>query len=227
MQNQTQMQNQTPEINYICSLGTLCHSAQITKNNKLRLCSYPFDWIFSNPNNVIDCIEDDFKIFLDKSYYIDNNPNNCGKLITGTAGFGHRKYGAHMFNHHNPLTNQEHYNYYLRGVNRFRNLLKKPEHKLFMTIYHNMQHIDENLKQNILEFNNKLENYTSNYTLLIIFNLVNKPNNYHNFTKIDNIDFLELHTISASGGVDFYNNIDNQYVNNVLLNNYNFNIKNL
>jgi len=217
MQNQTQMQNQTPEINYICSLGTLCHSAQITKNNKLRLCSYPFDWIFSNPNNVIDCIEDDFKIFLDKSYYIDNNPYNCG----------HRKYGAHMFNHHNPLTNQEHYNYYLRGVNRFRNLLKKPEHKLFMTIYHNMQHIDENLKQNILEFNNKLENYTSNYTLLIIFNLVNKPNNYHNFTKIDNIDFLELHTISASGGVDFYNNIDNQYVNNVLLNNYNFNIKNL
>jgi hypothetical protein len=39
-----------------------------------------------------------------------------------------------MFNHHNPLTNQEHYNYYLRGVNRFRNLLKKPEHKIYMTI---------------------------------------------------------------------------------------------
>jgi hypothetical protein len=132
-----------------------------------------------------------------------------------------------MFNHHNPLTNQEHYNYYVRGVNRFRNLLKKPEQKIFMTIYPNLSKIDENLKQNILEFNNKLKNYTSNYTLLIIFNLVNKPNNYHNFTKIDNIDFLELHTISESNGVYFNNNIDNQYINNVLLNNYNFNIKNL
>jgi hypothetical protein len=219
MQNQPQNTNltQKQEINYICSLGTLCHSAQITKNNKLRLCSYPFDWIFSNLNNVIDCIEDDFKIFLDKSYYIDNNPNNCS----------HRKYGAHMFNHHNPLTNQEHYNYYVRGVNRFRNLLEKPEQKIFMILFDNRQHIDENLKQNILEFNNKLKNYTINYTLLIIFNLVNKPNNYHNFTKIDNIDFLELHTISESNGVYFNNNIDNQYINNVLLNNYNFNIKNL
>ena len=51
------------EINYACSLGGMCHSAQILKRNKYKLCSYPFDWIFSNCNNIIHCIEDDFKIF--------------------------------------------------------------------------------------------------------------------------------------------------------------------
>ena len=55
------------EIKYVCSLGSLCHSAQILKNNNLKRCSYPFDWIFSSPNMVIDCISDDFKKFLDKS----------------------------------------------------------------------------------------------------------------------------------------------------------------
>ena len=34
------------EINYVCLLGTLCHSASILKRNNLKLCSYPFDWIF-------------------------------------------------------------------------------------------------------------------------------------------------------------------------------------
>ena len=41
--------------NYACSLGNLCHSANILKRNKLKLCSYPFDWIFTNSKNVIHC----------------------------------------------------------------------------------------------------------------------------------------------------------------------------
>ena len=30
------------EIKYTCSLGMLCHSSQILKNNNLKKCSYPF-----------------------------------------------------------------------------------------------------------------------------------------------------------------------------------------
>ena len=41
------------EINYTCSLGGLCHSSQILKRNNLKLCSYPFDWIYSNCDNII------------------------------------------------------------------------------------------------------------------------------------------------------------------------------
>jgi hypothetical protein len=42
----------------------------LLKQNKLKLCSYPFDWIFSNCNNIIHCLEDDFNVFLDKSFDI-------------------------------------------------------------------------------------------------------------------------------------------------------------
>jgi hypothetical protein len=41
------------EINHVCSLGYLCQSSQILKQNGLKKCSYPFDWIFSNCDNII------------------------------------------------------------------------------------------------------------------------------------------------------------------------------
>ena len=103
------------EINYTCSLGSLCHSAQILKRNEYKLCSYPFDWIFLNYYNILDCIQDNFNIFLDKSYYINISESKCG----------HLKYHDCMFNHHNPLINIDHYNYYKRCVDRFKILLQK------------------------------------------------------------------------------------------------------
>jgi len=81
------------EINYTCSLGSLCHSSQILKRNNYKKCSYPFDWIFSNYDIIIDCLIDDFNIFLDKSYYINISETKCG----------HSKYSYNMFWHHNPL----------------------------------------------------------------------------------------------------------------------------
>ena len=201
------------EINYTCSLGSLCHSSQILKRNKLKLCSYPFDWIFSNCDNIIHCIEDNFNIFLDKSYYINVSESQCG----------HSKYHSEMFNHRNPLNNINDYNYYVRCVDRFKILLQKQEHKLFIMICVN---IDEDTKIKMIEFNNTFSQYTYNYTLLIIFHIPNKEQNHHIFTYNDNIHFLELHTLSQSNGVEFVNNDDNIYLDNIINSKYNFNLKN-
>ncbi len=88
-------------INYACSLGGLCHSAELLKRNKFKTCSYPFDWIFSNCDNITHCIENDFKVFLDKSCYTDSaykwNDNQCG----------HTFYHPSMFNHHDPRKNDD------------------------------------------------------------------------------------------------------------------------
>jgi hypothetical protein len=62
-----------------------------------------------------------------------------------------------------------------------------------------------NIKNNIHDFNNKFSKYTYNYTLLVIFHIPNQQQN-HIFTYNDNIHFLELHTLSSSGGVEFDNN---------------------
>ena len=206
------------EINYTCSLGTLCHSSQILKRNKYKLCSYPFDWIFSDCDNIIDCIEDNFNIFLDKSYYINISSSKCG----------HSKYNNYMFNHFNPLINVDHYNYYERCVDRFKILLEKQEHKLFTMIYiNNNNNIDNSFKNKIIDFNNKFSKHTSNYTLLVIFDISNTKEHYHNFTYSDNIHFLELNTLSKSNGVNFENEDDNIYLDNILKSNYIFDIKNI
>ena len=204
------------EIKYTCSLGNLCHASQILKNNNLKKSSYPFDWIFSNNNNIIHCIEDDFKKFLDKSYYVNISNKKCG----------HSYYNERMFNHHNPLNNENDYNYYVRCVNRFKNLLQCEEQKLFIMIFVNMDNFEENLKNNIINFNNKFSKYTKNYKLLVILHIKNKENNYHAFQHKDTIDFLELHTLSSSNGLHFTDKNDNDYLNNVINQTYIFNMKN-
>jgi hypothetical protein len=201
------------EIKFVCSLGSLCQSSQILKQNNLKKCSFPFDWIFSNCDIILDCLENNFKIFLDKSYYIDISKNKCG----------HSKYNPQMFFHHNPLIDENHYNYFVRCVRRFKKLLLLEENKLFIMTFVNMDNIDENLKNNIINFNNKFKKYTKNYKLLVLFHIKNKTNNHHIFTQHDNIDFLELHTLSSSSGLSFYNNNDNNYLNQIIINKYNFN----
>lgn len=192
----------------ICSLGTLCFSSALIKSNNLKNCSYPFDWIFSNPNMIIDCIEDGFKIFLDKSYYININDTSCG----------HSMYHPTMFFHRNPLIKEDDYNYYVRCVGRFKDLLSNLNTKLFIITFHNNTEIHSKHKQDILSFNERLKQYTSNYKLLVIYHLKTKKCLYHSFSKDDNIDFLELHTIGTSDGEKFRQRIDIRYINEIFTN---------
>ena len=202
------------EIIAACSLGTLCQAANILKRNNLKLCSYPFDWVFSTPDHVIDCIQDDFDKFLDKSYYINISETKCG----------HSQYYHHMFFHRNPLTNSDDYDYYTRCVDRFRNLLKKQEHKLFIMLFVNGEYdsLESHFKNNIIKFNDVFSKYTTNYTLLAIIHHPHKDTNSHTFTKTNNIHFLELHTPSTSSGVDFNDSESNAYLDNVLKSHYVF-----
>lgn len=217
--------NLEPEINYVCSLGNMCHSNEILKRNNLKTCSYPFDWIYSSIDIVIHSIEDNFNIFLDKSYYIDF------KIKWTNRQCGHSLYHYEMFNHYDPRNEKDH-NYYIRCVNRFKSLLQKQEHKLFtMMFINNNNSIDETFMNDIIVFNNKLSKYTNNYTLLVIYHIPYKKQNHHTFVYHDNIHFLELHTLSRSGGVLFDNkntdnndNDDNIYLDNILNSNYKFNI---
>ena len=206
------------EIKYTCSLGNECHTAQILKRNKLKLCSYPFDWIFSSCDNIIHCIENDFTIFLNKSYYTNIQDKESDKKC------GHSYYNKQLFNHHNPLKYENDYNYFIRCVERFKKLLKYQDHKLFIIMNRNMDNITPVNINAAIDFNKKFSKYTSNYTLLVIFHIKNKQQNYYNFKYHDNIHFLELHTLSLSDGVVFINNNDNNFIDNIIKSTYKFNL---
>jgi hypothetical protein len=202
------------EINYICSLGTLCHPAVVMKNKKLKLASYPFDWVFSSPKIIIDCLEDDFKKFLDKTNYVNIknkwNNNQCG----------HKIFHENFFNHRDPRKEID-YNYYIRCVDRFNKLLKYPENKLFVIMYINKNsYLDA--KEEIINFNKKFSNYTNNYTLLCIIQIVSRTSKVEK-EIIDNIHFYYLYTTSRSTGTLFYSKDDTNNLNNIF-DNYKYNL---
>ena len=124
------------KIYHVCSLGNYCHSAYLLKRLKLKVCSYPFDWIFTNVHIIKHIIEDNYNIFLDKSYYKSIDYNRCSHLY----------YKESMFRHHNPLNINE-YNYFIRCVNRFNELLKFPSHKLFISMYVNKTKTYKSIKR--------------------------------------------------------------------------------
>ena len=207
------------EVNYVCSLGPRCHTAQFLKRNKLKLASYPFDWIFANLDMVMHCLGDDFDTLLDKRYFTINDVNSKSQQHSIYYGVEDEP----VFNHHNPLKEEDH-NYFVRCIQRFRNLLKRPELKMFIVTFLNYKPIDEAFKNDIVELNKLLSKKTKNYGLLCIVQQVSQKNS-HKFTFKENIHFLEINTKSPSDGLEFANNEDNIYFDKVIMTTYNFKLK--
>ena len=203
---------------YVCSLGFNCHAAQILKSNNLKKASYPFDWIMSNLDVIKHCIEDDFRIFLDKRCYVDlGREDRCGHSI----------YCDNTFVHHNPLYKQEDYDYFVRCVNRFKELLNTNRQKLFIISIINGEHnvgdkLSEKIKNDFIELNNVLRNKTSNYKLLLIVNYPNKQINNHIFTEIDELTILEIDTISSNNGTNFWYDQDDIFLFELIKKRYKF-----
>ena len=165
---------------------------------------------FSSPEIIIECIENNFINFLDKTLYISINENRCSHIL----------YGNNMFMHHNPLHNITHYEYYSRCVDRFKKLLQCKEYKLFIIFFPNNKNNDEqkeNYKNIIIKFNKNFSKYVSNYTLLSIYH-IQQLKQYNIIKKENNIDFLELHTLSLNNGKKFKLKTDNKYFNNIITN---------
>jgi hypothetical protein len=205
-------------IKFVCSLGSLCHSAFLLKNNKLKLASYPFDWIHSYPNMICHAISDDFKTFLNKDYYSSTDKNS--KQQSHLFYYPQLK---NMFRHHNPII-EEDYNYFVRCIERFRDLLKSKENKLFIYMeVNNEESLQEKNICSVKRFNNFLQKYTSNYTLLYVHHSTSSSRS-HTFTKFENIDLLDLITCSRSDGVVFTHNDDNIFINKIFTDNYTFDL---
>jgi len=115
-------------VNHV-SLGCHCHMAQVLKTQGLRGWSGPFDWIFSTPGMVRDCLADDFASLLDRSE-LESVPlaERPGPEIGRCR---HRTYRVRhdlpaVFNHHDPATSEADYRFLAEGVRRFRTALTLP-----------------------------------------------------------------------------------------------------
>ena len=147
------------------SLGNFCHSAQVLKDLGYRIFSGPFDWIFSNPRALSHILSDDFKVFLDRSYYYPvpvherkvPEANFCEHL------FYKQNFGIHhLFNHHLPNEENDYF-HYLQAVQEFRSTLKSSEPVLYLIVSNHPIHLDQ-----YLELVKSLDAYGGAYRLLVI-----------------------------------------------------------
>lgn len=196
-----------------CSLGSFCYSAQLLRRNNLREESNPFDWLFSNIDMIKHCIEDDFKSFLDKSYYYSVNPAEG----SDEKRCQHRLYESDdkypVFNHHDPLTIDEHYEHFVRSVDRFRKTLQSTEKKVFIHI--NKPRDNRNPEELLFEsllFTEFLDKHVNNYTLITIGQSVGELN--HRIIKGNNLIFIQL-SCSFNTGLEYENTSHDQYLDNI------------
>lgn len=96
-------------------IGQNCTLSWYLKAVGAQTESYPFDWVFSSPGIVADCIETRFARFLDPAEHFE--------LETGPAPgrhrrAGHRRYHRALFNHRSPIPEAD-LAYYRRCVARF------------------------------------------------------------------------------------------------------------
>lgn len=191
--------------NYVCSLGSNCHMAYYLKLHKMKLESFPFDWVdIRNEKNVLHCLKDDFKIFMDKSYY---TPFEAGKRR-------HSFYSYKFFNHKDPMQEDD-YNYYLRCIDRFKKLCVVDERKLFLLGFFNLDEITEDRKRELVDFNKEFTNFASNYALLVILHKTGDAIS-HTVSTNGNICFLEFITRTPSNGLLFKEREENDYLETVI-----------
>ncbi|WP_375458978.1 hypothetical protein [uncultured Enterovirga sp.] len=91
-------------VNHV-AFGTFCHIAVALRDTRLRRWAGPFDWIFSSPGLIADCLEDDFATLLD--------PGQLRSVPEAELTFGAKRQCRHplyeerhglppLFNHHDP-----------------------------------------------------------------------------------------------------------------------------
>ncbi|WP_375462649.1 DUF1796 family putative cysteine peptidase [uncultured Methylobacterium sp.] len=111
------------------SLGAHCQMAHVLKTLGLRTWSGPFDWIFTMPGMVRDCLADDFSALVDRGQ-LETIPDG-ERRGAGIWRGRHRLYRARhgldcVFNHHDPAADDADYRFLTEGVRRLRTALAMP-----------------------------------------------------------------------------------------------------
>ena len=218
-------------IQHFCSFGSLCHPARMLQRIHVKNVSYPFDWMFTDENVIIDILNDDFTKFMDKSYYGDV----ANKFSERTCG--HSLYHEDFFFHKNPR-NEDDYLYYQRCVSRFKGMLREPGDKLFIMMYapgstkhptdvykmfedgSSKEDIIVDLKRRGENLNNTLKKFTHNYKLLIVMNFGNNDKQSFEMEHVGNVHYMTLNTLSESTGVTFKDNMDNLFFSGLMCEQY-------
>ena len=196
------------------SIGPNCSTADILKENNLRIEAFPFDYIFSSLEMIKHCINNKFNIFLDKQYYTPGICSNSTKhsfyckLLDTPVLLNHYininfNYGdlkpsdGNLFNHHNLIDDNDNYVKFVRRCERLLNLIEN--NKKIVFVYYNSYTDDYN---DIVDFYNNFS-YNKNIYIVGIF-----QNNYDKKILYENTN------------CKIYQNYDTSYIFSEIMQNF-------
>jgi len=196
---------------YAIGLGTRCFTSAMLRRQQLRAFSSPFDWIFSSPGMITHCLRDDFRTFLAPAYYeavppqarVDGPDVNLCDHVYYRDHYGVR----FVFNHTDPNT-AEGYAYFERCVGRLRRALDARSRPLLVCVmlaYHYEPARVAELFAAVRERNARAE-------LLCV--VVEEPQAgallpaLVPLDEVPGVPLYRLHPVSALGGVEFADPID-------------------
>ena len=104
-------------------MGQNCCTAWYLKVSENKFASYPFDWIVTSPEIVIDILDDDFNRLLDRE-----------QIISKTYRAGHKYYHDILFGHRNPALSKDDYAYFKRCVKRWKALMAAHPPVVYVTV---------------------------------------------------------------------------------------------
>lgn len=200
-----------------CSIGDSCMPSFSLKSIGLKAESYPFDWLNSTSEIVKSCINNEFKDFLDRSFYIEHKNTYDVEPVCQHAVYTELLKTNPIekqifFRHRDPLAKDKDYEYYVRCVDRFKNLLSLDEKKVFIKTYVNSA---VSKLEDALDTTNFLKDHTTNYNVLAIKHSVTGTQSF-NISRYDNLSYVEITSITETDGGTFHNHTDQTFFNSLL-----------
>lgn len=209
----------TEKPEYI-GLGQNCSASWYLKESGKKRASYPFDWMFTTPEMIMDILNDDFEAFLDRS-----------QLIPHGLDAGHQRYHETLFGHRNPASSAADHEFFKRCVARWHELMQLQTPIVFFTMVLNESDKRKRWKegftkefkmpeaQGLANFEamvDRLKIINPNCKFLFVEQYTERPFELSVISKLPNTFWLKFNSIDRNTGVQYLNEVDDQVMKTML-----------
>ena len=206
----------------LIGLGQNCNASWYIKATENKKASYPFDWIFTTPEFILDMLADDFSALLHKDLLIPHGMNA-----------GHERYHETLFGHRNPASNEADREYLARCIDRLKEKMKSQKPVLFFTVILNEPEKRKRWKEGFtkafnMPINQKLEDFSGmmnkltslngNCKFLFVEQKTQVPFDLSIIEKSEKAMWVNFSAIDKNTGVEYIHEVDDAVMKTVLAN---------
>lgn len=201
-------------------LGQNCNASWYLKATGNKRASYPFDWIFSTPEIILDMLDDDFEAFLDRSQYISHG-----------LDAGHERYHETFFGHRNPANSASDHEFFRRCVARWRAIMKTKKPIAFLSVILNESDKRKRWKegfykqfkmpvdQTLSDYDqviHRIQSTNPNCKFLFIEQYTEEPFELSVIEQNENAFWLKFCAIDLNTGVQYLHEVDDEVMKTIV-----------